>query len=213
MGYYNEGFQGSLLHKFMIKTSQPFISVAKNYYKNIADESEIFKKVSSTILGINGIKRDKVIPEDQLRNRFAITSKPFVSKIFDELKRVNNVLTISLKNNYIDPRNCNVYGMRLGFNPRAYIPGGRLGDIESTNINYNHFLSKGWSCTILKPIGKGHNVGFIFKLNTDKIDEVYCLTTIKSKNSYELKPYKMKFINSINPKTYLKTIVIDPFNL
>lgn len=206
---FNKAYQGSLLQKFITKTQAPIANAFRNYYKEAADESKIFKDVSEAILGINGIKRDDIIPEAQLRNRFAITSKPFLSKMFKEVESIPDVLTISLKNKNINPRECNLYGMKLGFNPLAYNLKGKLGDIRTSNPKYNWFKSKGWSCTILRPPGKGHLVGFVFKLDDDRIKEVYCLTAQSNKNDYKLKPYKMRFINSINPKSYLKSMVLN----
>ena len=204
----NEGFQGSLLHKFIIKTSQPFIRATQNYYKSHADESKIFKKISEAVMSINGFDRKIVIPERVLRDRFDITNDKFKKPLFNEAQKIKDILTISQKNENLDIKEQNIFGMQLGFNPYAYFPGGKLGDIENVNKNYNYFLSNGFSMAILKPPGKGHSIGFIFKVSEGKIDKVYCLIIHIKENDFELKPYNMKFINSINPKTYLKSIMI-----
>lgn len=212
MGYFNN----YIIHEGILSKIGSVINtatgrVARNIQKDLVPLKEDFGKLSKAIHSIPSFDIKDIIGENALRSRFDITDKRFIERIFKEADSIKNLLRVSTKDPIDGRGKFNIFAIKKAFNASSYYPGVKIIDDEvvDTNPNYNYFLPKGWSLAVLKPPHKGTLCGFIFKLNSDKIDEVWCLTIKHNKDGeYDFKPYKMKFINSLNPSIYLKKIVV-----
>lgn len=212
MGY----FDNYIIHEGILSKIGSVINiatgrVARNIGKDLAGAREDFEKCFKAIHSIPSFDSQYIIGEKALRDRFNITDKRFVERVFKEADSINNILRVSAKDPIDGRGKFDIFAIKKAFNAETYYPGVKIIDDEvvETNPNYNYFLPKGWSLSVLKPPHKGSLCGFVFKLNSDKIDEVWCLTIKHNKDGgYDFKPYKMKFINSLNPSIYLKNIVV-----
>lgn len=143
--------------------------------------------VVDAIFSIPQFKKQLFVPPSLFKEKFVISNPKFIYILFNELKKVPNVIS-SQTNLKTDKFRYSVDTLRRAFNSTRF---------EAKNRRWKE---SGFSSAILTQNKK--SIGFVFRYSNNVIKDIYVIRYKYSKDGTQYYPYKLSCTSKINPALY-----------